>query len=112
MDPWPLRLWKSEEYRRHVLRTSRSAVGQLLTGGLSRPHTDGRIKFLPPYSPGLNPIELAFAKLKALLCSAGERDVEGLRQFLGRTLDAFVPQECRNYLRHAGYGATANCKPL
>jgi transposase len=70
------------------------------------------ILFLPPYSPDLNPIELVFAKLKALLRSAEERDVDGLWQFLGRALDAFAPQECRNYLRHAGYGATANCKPL
>jgi transposase len=61
---------------------------------------------LPPYSPDLNPIELAFSKLKWLLRSAGERTVEGLWSFLGRALDAFSPQECRNYFRHCGYPAT------
>jgi transposase len=61
------------------------------------------LRFLPPYSPDLNPIELAFAKLKALLRSAGHRTVDGLWEFLGRSLDAFAPAECRNYLRHCGY---------
>jgi transposase len=65
-----------------------------------------RVSYLPPYSPDLNPIELAFAKLKALLRAAGERTVEGLWRFLGRALDAFSPDECRNYLRHCGYNAT------
>ena len=65
-----------------------------------------RLVFLPPYSPDLNPIELAFAKLKTLLRAAGERTVEGLWRFLGRALDAFSPDECRNYLRHCGYDAT------
>lgn len=62
-----------------------------------------RLQYLPPYSPDLNPIELLFAKLKALLRSAGERTVEGLWDFLGRALDAFSPEECRNYFRHCGY---------
>jgi transposase len=61
---------------------------------------------LPPYSPDLNPIELAFSKLKRLLRSAGERTVDGLWSFLGRALDAFAPAECRNYFRHCGYPAT------
>jgi transposase len=63
--------------------------------------------YLPPYSPDLNPIELAFSKLKALLRRAGERTVAGLWSFLGRALDAFSPEECRNYFRHCGYGGTA-----
>lgn len=65
---------------------------------------------LPPYSPDLNPIELLFAKLKALLRKAGERTVAGLWDFLGRALDAFSPEECRNYFRHCGYDATPNSK--
>ena len=62
--------------------------------------------YLPPYSPDLNPIELAFAKLKALLRKEGKRTVEGLWEFLGRALDAFSPAECRNYFRHCGYAGT------
>jgi transposase len=65
-----------------------------------------RLLYLPPYSPDFNPIELAFAKFKALLRGAGERTVDGLWKFLGRALDAFSPQECHNYLRHCGYAAT------
>ena len=65
-----------------------------------------RLVFLPPYSPDLNPIELAFAKLKGLLRKAGERTVDGLWAFLGRALDAFGPDECRRYFRHCGYAAT------
>ena len=66
----------------------------------------GTLLFLPPYSPDLNPIELAFAKLKALLRKAGRRTVEGLWHFLGEALDAFSPQECQNYFRHCGYAGT------
>ena len=61
------------------------------------------VRFLPPYSPDLNPIELAFAKLKHLLRSAGRRTIDALWAFLGQSLDAFAPNECRNYLRHCGY---------
>jgi transposase len=67
---------------------------------------------LPPYSPDLNPIELAFSKLKALLRKAGLRTVDGLWDFLGKALDAFSPQECRNYFRHCGYHATDTSKAL
>jgi transposase len=62
--------------------------------------------YLPPYSPDLNPIEMAFAKLKALLRGAAERSVEGLWTRIGQLLDAFSPEECANYLRHAGYASS------
>ena len=62
--------------------------------------------FLPPYSPDKNPIEQAFSKLKRLVRGAGERTVEGLWSALGRLIDQFTPDECRNYIRHAGYHAT------
>jgi transposase len=62
-----------------------------------------RLLSLPPYSPDLNPIERAFAKLKALLRQAQERTREGLWSFLGRALDLFGPEEGRNYFRHCGY---------
>ncbi len=59
--------------------------------------------YLPPYSPDFNPIENAFAKLKALLRKAAERTIEGLWTTIGRLLDAFTPAECANYFRAAGY---------
>jgi transposase len=59
--------------------------------------------YLPPYSPDFNPIENAFAKLKALLRKAAERTVEGLWTTIGRLIDLFAPQECANYFRAAGY---------
>ena len=62
-----------------------------------------RLLYLPPYSPDLNPIELVFAKLKALLRKAAERSVEALWRRIGRLLDAFSPKECAAYFAHAGY---------
>ena len=53
---------------------------------------------LPPYSPDMNPIEMAFAKLKTLLRQASERT----RDDLWRRIQ-FTPDECANYLRAAGY---------
>lgn len=65
-----------------------------------------RLLYLPPYSPDFNPIENAFAKLKALLRKAAERTVEGLWTTIGKLLDAFTPDECTNYFTAAGYDAT------
>ena len=62
--------------------------------------------YLPPYSPDFNPIENAFAKLKALLRKAAERTIEGLWAAIGRMVDLFTPAECRNYFAAAGYGFT------
>jgi transposase len=64
-----------------------------------------KLFFLPPYSPDMNPIEQVFAKLKTLLRKAAERTVEETWQRIGLLLDRFSPEECRNYLRNAGYGA-------
>ena len=61
------------------------------------------VLYLPPYSPDFNPIENAFAKLKALLRKAAERTVEGLWAAIGRLLDAFTPAKCANYFEAAGY---------
>ena len=69
-----------------------------------------RLLYLPPCSPDLNPIELAFSKLKSLLRRAGERTVEGLWRLLGRLVDEFPPEECINYLSHSGYRATPSRK--
>ena len=62
--------------------------------------------YLPPYSPDFNPIENAFAKLKALLRKAAERTVDGLWSAIGRIVDTFTPAECANYFAAAGYDAT------
>ena len=59
--------------------------------------------YLPPYSPDFNPIENAFAKLKALLRKAAERTVQGLWAAIGRLIDLFTPRECANYFMAAGY---------
>lgn len=64
---------------------------------------DARLLFLPPCSPDFNPIENAFAKLKALLRKAAERTVEGLWAAIGRIADAFTPAECANYFSACGY---------
>jgi transposase len=71
-----------------------------------------RLLYLPAYSPDLNPIEQAFAKLKALLRSAGERTVDALWRLLGRLVDEFPPEECRNYLSHSGYRDTPTKKSV
>ena len=62
--------------------------------------------YLPPYSPDLNPIELAFSKLKALLRKAAARSVAELWDCIARTLKQFTPQECAAFLRHDGYAPT------
>ena len=59
--------------------------------------------FLPPYSPDFNPIEKAFAKLKALLRKAAERTVSGLWDLIGKLVDLFHPTECANYFSSCGY---------
>ena len=62
--------------------------------------------FLPPYSPDLNPIEMAFAKLKAHLHAAGARTYEALWRAVGNICELFEPKECWNFFRHAGYVST------
>ena len=61
------------------------------------------LRFLPPYSADLNPIEQVFAKLKNLVRAAGPRDVESLWNTIGHSLTAFTSSECANYLAHSGY---------
>lgn len=59
--------------------------------------------FLPPYSPDLNPIEMAFAKLKAHLRRIGARTFEDLCKAVGSICDLYEPDECWNYFKAAGY---------
>ena len=62
------------------------------------------VRYLPAYSPDLNPIEQAFAKLKAALRKGAARTVTALIKLIGKLIKAFAPDECANYFRHAGYG--------
>jgi transposase len=61
------------------------------------------VRFLPPYSPDLNPIEQVFAKLKAMLWARALRTVEALWNALGSIVGCGLPQECKNFIRHGGY---------
>jgi transposase len=63
------------------------------------------VRYLPKYSPDLNPIELPFSKFKALLRKAAERTVPGLHRAIRSILPKLSPQECANYFRHAGYAS-------
>lgn len=62
------------------------------------------ILFLPPYSPDFNPIEMAFAKLKALLRAKAVRTIDDLWKAIGHICSLFSPEECANYFGAAGYG--------
>lgn len=59
--------------------------------------------FLPPYSPDLNPIEMAFSKLKAHLRKRAARTIQDLWNALGAICDLYTPDECLNYFKAAGY---------
>lgn len=61
------------------------------------------VRFLPPYSPDFNPIELAFAKLKAFLRAARPRNFDQVLSLMAIALELFTPAECANYIRHCGY---------
>ena len=63
-----------------------------------------RLHYLPPYSPDLNPIEMAFSKLKACLRTAAARTVDALWQSLGDALIRFSAEECRHFFEATGYG--------
>ena len=63
--------------------------------------------FLPAYSPDQNPIERAFAKLKAMLRKTAPRSREALWRGIGTIVEGFTATECTNYFKHAGYGQSA-----
>ena len=64
------------------------------------------LRYLPAYSPDLNPIEQSFAKLKAHLRKAKERTIPALYERIGTVLDLFPPTECRNYFTNSGYASS------
>jgi transposase len=61
------------------------------------------LRFLPPYSPDFNPIEMAFSKLKAFLKKIAARTVDDLWDAVARGIETFTPTECENYFAAAGY---------
>ncbi len=65
-----------------------------------------QVRFLPPYSPDFNPIELAFAKLKAFFRAAGPRSFDQVCQLFATALGLFTVNECAAYARHCGYSVT------
>jgi transposase len=67
--------------------------------------TGAQLRLLPPYSPDFNPIENAFAKLKALLRKAAARTVNALENAIAEAIDTYTPTECANYFTAAGYDA-------
>ena len=77
-------------HKRSAVRTAIEAAG-------------AELRYLPPYSPDLNPIEKAFSKLKARLRAAQLRTIPELENDLGQLLDAFSPVECNNYFKSCGY---------
>jgi transposase len=70
------------------------------------------LRYLPPYSPDLNPIENAFSRLKARLRADALRTIPAVEDRLGALSATFAPAECRNYFRHCGYDATPKREPL
>jgi len=64
------------------------------------------VRFLPPYSPDLDPIEQVFAKIKNTLRKLARRTLEGLWSGFAIAIEDFTSNECLNYLLHAGYGST------
>jgi transposase len=65
-----------------------------------------QLRFLPPYSPDFNPIEMAFAKLKAFFRAARPRTFDHVCELMATALALFMPDECANYVRHCGYRVT------
>ncbi len=62
-----------------------------------------QLRYLPPYSPDFNPIEMAFSKLKAFLKKTAARTIDALWTAIGQAIPLFTPAECQNYFAAAGY---------
>ena len=83
------------------LSSHKSAAVRALIEGVG-----ASLRYLPAYSPDLNPIEMLFAQLKAYLRKAEARSVETLWTIIGRFIETVTPQQCANYIAHDGYGST------
>jgi transposase len=84
-----------DNLRTHKIAAAREAIEAV----------GAHVRYLPAYSPDLNPIEQAFSKLKAALRKGATRAVNTLLKLIRKAVKAFAPQECANYFRHAGYKA-------
>jgi transposase len=67
-----------------------------------------QLRFLPPYSPDFNPIEQAFAKLKAFLRAARPRTFDHICELIAAAIQLFTATECANYMRHSGYSVATS----
>jgi transposase len=63
------------------------------------------LRYLPQYSPDLNPIEMVYSTLKSYLRELAKRTIPGLNRAIRSFMPSISPQQCANYLRHAGYGS-------
>ena len=109
--PWvnaqTMSLFLAEVAQRHAQELIVMVVDQAgwhVAGDLVVP-ANMRLIYLPPYSPDFNPIENAFAKLKAMLRKAAARTIDDLWAAIGRIIDTFDPTECANYFANAGYAS-------
>ena len=106
-----------DAYVEHVLAPTLEAGQVVILDNLSA-HKPARVReliecrgceliYLPSYSPDLNPIEEAFAKIKSILRQAGARTKDALVEVLGEALSAISAQDARGYFEHAGYRTRA-----
>ena len=103
------------EYVKQVLSPELKAGDMVICDNLSSHKVAGvreaieargaELLYLPAYSPDLNPIEMAFSKLKAILRQQAQRSFEGLLQATSIALDRFSPKECINFFNHANYAS-------
>jgi len=84
-------------------RDGQPAGAQKRRGAPDHRAAGAELRYLPPYSPDLNPIEQGFSKLKAHLRKAQERSIDALWQRIGQLLDLFRPSECANFFANSGY---------
>jgi hypothetical protein len=93
LGPYPCDIVFMDNLRTHKIYGVRQAVEAV----------GARVRYLPAYSPDLNPIEMAFSKLKTALRKGAARTVTTLMKLIGKLIRTFAPEQCANYFRHAGY---------
>ena len=78
-------------------------MGPAIRQAIEKAHAT--LRYLPKYSPDLNPIELPYSKFKAFLRKVAARTVRGLTRAIRSFVPRISPRECANYFRHAGYAS-------